>query len=175
MATAQATEAVSGRKVLKGAGAGPVPAEEKAPLAQRLLGKTGVKGPVLGLGTAPAGHRSEKEAVAFFHRCIDSGVAHLDTGSEYAGYGKAQVYLGHVLKDRRKEVFIATKCWEPDGEKALQVLKQNLAELQIDRADLAGPTRHRFSIMPSPRRISSRKPASRAAAKRFLAMLSLDG
>jgi hypothetical protein len=38
-----------------------------------------------------------------------------------------------------------------------------------------GPTRHRFSKIPSPRRISSRKLGSRAAAKRFLAMLSLDG
>jgi len=53
-------------------------------------------------------------------------------------------------------------------------------QIERDFADVqyrayAGPTRHRFSIMPSPRRISSRKPASRAAAKRFLAMLSLDG
>ena len=39
----------------------------------------------------------------------------------------------------------------------------------------AGPTRHAFSKMPSPRRISSRKLGSKAAAKRFLAMLSLAG
>jgi eukaryotic-like serine/threonine-protein kinase len=38
-----------------------------------------------------------------------------------------------------------------------------------------GPTRHRFSKIPSPCRISSRKLGSRAAAKRFRAMLSLDG
>ena len=38
-----------------------------------------------------------------------------------------------------------------------------------------GPTRHRFSRIPSPCRISSRKPGSSAAAKRFRAMLSLDG
>jgi hypothetical protein len=39
----------------------------------------------------------------------------------------------------------------------------------------SGATRHRFSSIPSPRRISSRKLGSRAAAKRFLAMLSLEG
>lgn len=39
----------------------------------------------------------------------------------------------------------------------------------------AGPTHHRFSMMPSPRRISSRKSGSRAAANCFLAMLSLAG
>ena len=39
----------------------------------------------------------------------------------------------------------------------------------------AGPTHHRFSMIPSPRRISSRNSGSRAAAKRFLAMLNLAG
>src|SRR5262245_16261820 len=38
-----------------------------------------------------------------------------------------------------------------------------------------GPTRHRFSKTPSPRRISSRKSGASAAANRFLAMLSLAG
>lgn len=37
----------------------------------------------------------------------------------------------------------------------------------------SGPTHHRFSKTPSPRRISSRKAGSSAAANRFLAMLSL--
>jgi uncharacterized protein len=116
--------------------AGSLTAAEKTPLPQKQLGKTGVKVPILGLGTAPAGHRPEKEAVAFYHRCIDSGLTYLDTAPEFAGYGKAQAYLGHVLKERRKEVFLVTKCWEPDGEKALALLKKNLAELQTDHADL---------------------------------------
>jgi aryl-alcohol dehydrogenase-like predicted oxidoreductase len=111
-------------------------AEDKAPLPQRPLGRTGVRVPALGLGTAPAGHRTEKEAVAFFHHCIDAGVTYLDTAPEFTGYGKAQTYLGHVLKERRKEVFLVTKCNEPDGEKALALLKKNLAELQTDHADL---------------------------------------
>jgi aryl-alcohol dehydrogenase-like predicted oxidoreductase len=111
-------------------------AEEKSALPQRVLGRTGVKVPVLGLGTAPAGHRPEKEAVAFFHQCIDSGVTHLDTGPQSGGYGNAQVYLGQVLKERRQEVFIAARCCEPDGEEALKQLKRSLADLQIDQADL---------------------------------------
>jgi aryl-alcohol dehydrogenase-like predicted oxidoreductase len=111
-------------------------AEEKTPLPQRTLGRTKVQVPALGLGTAPAGHRPEKEAVAFFHQCIDAGVTYLDTAPEFTGYGKAQSHLGHVLKGRRKEVFLVTKCAEPDGEKALALLKKNLAELQTDHADL---------------------------------------
>ncbi len=135
---------VSRRVFLKTAGAGAALAvagpklwaDDKEKLPQRVLGKTGVKVPVIGLGTAPAGFREEKDAVPFYHRCIDAGVTYLDTAPEFAGYGKAQVYLGQVLKDRRKEVFLVTKCHEPDGEKALALLKKNLQELQIEQADL---------------------------------------
>jgi aryl-alcohol dehydrogenase-like predicted oxidoreductase len=135
---------VSRREFLKHFGAGAAlalagasaPAAEKSSLRQKVLGRTKVKVPVLGLGTAPAGFRPEKEAVAFFHQCIDSGLTYLDTAPEFAGYGKAQVYLGQVLKERRKEVFLVTKCFEPNGDKALRLLKKNLAELRVERADL---------------------------------------
>jgi aryl-alcohol dehydrogenase-like predicted oxidoreductase len=134
-------DGVSRRQVLQAAGAAALAATglsaaEPAPLPQRALGRAGVKVPLLGLGTAPAGYRTEKEAVPFYHRCIDAGVVYLDTAPELAGYGKAQVYLGQVLKERRKEVFLVTKCHEPDGEKALALLKKSLAELQTDHADL---------------------------------------
>lgn len=109
---------------------------ETSPLPRRVLGRTGVEVPVLGLGTAPCGHRPEKEAVAFFERCIDAGLTHLDTGPARGGFGNAQVYLGPVVRERRQELFIATRCCEPDGETALRQLKQNLADLQIERADL---------------------------------------
>jgi aryl-alcohol dehydrogenase-like predicted oxidoreductase len=116
-----------------GEGAG---ADERTPLPKKTLGQTGVKVPIIGLGTAPAGFRKEKEAIAFYNQCIDSGITYLDTAPESGGYGKAQKYLGEVLKTRRKEVFVITKCHEPDGETALKVLKQNLEELQIEQADL---------------------------------------
>jgi aryl-alcohol dehydrogenase-like predicted oxidoreductase len=106
------------------------------PLPQRELGKTGVKVPIIGLGTAPAGHRDRKEAAAFFGECLDAGVTYLDTAPELGGYGIAQRALGDVLKTRRKEAFLVTKCYEPDGEKALALLKKNLQELQTDRADV---------------------------------------
>jgi len=92
--------------------------------------------PVLGLGTAPAGHRPERDAVAFFRRCIDSGVTHLDTGPLVGGYGNAQVYLGRALAGRRDGLFLATRCSEPDGEAALRQLKQSLADLGTDQVDL---------------------------------------
>lgn len=107
-----------------------------ASLPRRLLGRTGVSVPVLGLGTAPAGHRPEPEAIAFFRQCLDAGVTHIDTGPERGGFGNAQAYLGRLLKERRAEVFVATRCCESDGEAALAQLKHNLRELQIEQADL---------------------------------------
>ena len=118
-------------------------ADRKAALPQKVLGRTGVKVPAIGLGTAPAGYRKEKEAVAFYNQCIDSGITYLDTAPEFTGYGKAQVYLGQVLKDRRKEVFVVTKCHEPNGDKALALLKKSLGgdflSGGVARADTCGP------------------------------------
>jgi aryl-alcohol dehydrogenase-like predicted oxidoreductase len=142
MSDRQANQDISRRGFLKIAGAGaalalaPEADAATTPLPQRVLGRTRVKVPLVGLGTAPAGFRAEKEAVAFYHRCIDAGVTYIDTAPEFAGYGKAQVYLGQVLKKRRKEVFLVTKCHEPDGEKALKLLRKNLKELQVEQADL---------------------------------------
>jgi aryl-alcohol dehydrogenase-like predicted oxidoreductase len=121
----------------------PVSAAGKAKLPQRVLGKTGVKVPILGLGTVNVGNLPErKKAAALINKAIDLGVTYIDTAPArtsiafFTGYGKAQAYLKGVLKERRKEVFLATKCLETDGEKALALLKKNLAELGIERADL---------------------------------------
>jgi aryl-alcohol dehydrogenase-like predicted oxidoreductase len=138
------TSDLSRRDFLKTAGAGAAlalaageaAAKDEAKLPQKVLGRTKVKVPLIGLGTAPAGYRKQKEAVAFYNQCIDSGVTYLDTAPKFAGYGDAQVYLGHVLKERRKEVFLVTKCYEPNGEKALKLLKKSLTELRVEQADL---------------------------------------
>lgn len=111
--------------------------DTNAKLPQRPLGKTGVSVPILGLGTVSVGAMTdEKEALAFINKCIDSGVTYIDTAPGRSGYGRAHAYLKTILKDRRKEVFLATKCLEPNGEKALPFLKRNLEELGIEQVDL---------------------------------------
>src|SRR5690606_6882486 len=70
-----------------------------AKLPTRTLGNTGVVVPVLGLGTAPAGHRPQKEASAFYAAALDKGVTYLDTAPDFTGYGIAQKALGDVLSD----------------------------------------------------------------------------
>ncbi|MCS6859723.1 MAG: aldo/keto reductase [Abditibacteriales bacterium] len=110
-------------------------AAEKVP--QRVLGKTGVRVPILGFGTAPTGtRRTRQEAIALYNEAIDLGVNYMDTAPEHMGYGKAQEQLGYVLRERRKEVFLVTKCFEPKADDALRLLEQNLKLLQTDYADL---------------------------------------
>jgi uncharacterized protein len=138
--------------------------KDKAKLPTKPLGQTGVKVPIVALGTGPVGFRKEKEAVTFLNACIDAGLTYLDTAPELGGYGKAQLFLGKVLKERRKEVFVVTKCYEPDGEKALKLLKKNLEELQIDQADLV----HAHSIgsdLMDPKKIYAKNGVCKALEK----------
>ncbi len=99
-------------------------AEETAPFPTRTLGRTGVPVPILGYGTAPTGvKRTLKDAVQLLNLAIDLGVTYLDTAPEFGGYGKAQVQLGQVVPDRRKEVFLVTKLWEPKADDAVRLLE----------------------------------------------------
>ena len=113
-------------------------------LPQRVLGKTGVKVPILGMGTVAVGNlTNEKEALRLLNKAIDLGVTYIDTAPPrtrialLTGYAKAQQYLKIILKERRKEVFIVTKCLENDGTKTIDLLKKNLDELGVDQVDLA--------------------------------------
>lgn len=126
----------AGTAMVMAAGNLPLMADEQQGLPKREFGKTGVKVPIVAVGTAPAGHRPRKEAAEFYSACLDAGATYMDTAPDFAGYGVAQAALGDVLKTRRDEAFVVTKCWEPDGEKALKLLRSNLRELQTDHADL---------------------------------------
>jgi aryl-alcohol dehydrogenase-like predicted oxidoreductase len=113
-------------------------------LPQRVLGKTGVKVPILGMGTVAVGNlQNEKDALRLLNKAIDLGVTYIDTAPPrtrialLTGYAKAQQYLKIVLKERRKEVFIVTKCLETDGTKTIDLLKKNMDELGVEQVDLA--------------------------------------
>lgn len=119
-------------------------ADDKSKLPQRTLGKTGVSVPILGLGTVALGSiQDEKTAAELLNRAIDLGVTYIDTApaatriASNTGYGRAQRHLNGVLRERRKEVFIVTKCLETDGDKTIDLLKKNLDELGVQQVDLA--------------------------------------
>ena len=114
-----------------------------AKLPQRTLGRTGVRVPILGLGTVSLGNlNDEKQATQLLNRAIDLGVTFIDTApgstrqAVITGYGRAQRYLNGILRERRKEVFLVTKCLETDGARTIPLLRSNLKELGVEQVDL---------------------------------------
>jgi predicted aldo/keto reductase-like oxidoreductase len=106
-------------------------------LPQRLLGRTGATVPILGLGTARLTKaRDEGAAAELVNEAIDLGVTYIDTGSEAGGYGRSQAVIGEVMRLRRRQVFLATKIFEPDAAAGRAMLERALRELETDQVDL---------------------------------------
>jgi len=101
---------------------------------ERFLGKTGVRVPLVGYGTAPLGKEqvSLDQAVRCLNHAIDAGITYLDTSPDYGSEPK----LGEVMKSRRDEVFLATKVNKRSRQGALDELKESLRKLQTDHVDL---------------------------------------
>ena len=78
----------------------------------RPLGKTSLQLPVLGLGCMGMsefyGETDDAESIQVIHRALARGCNHLDTADIY-GIGRNEELVGKAIKDRRDEVFLATK------------------------------------------------------------------
>jgi predicted aldo/keto reductase-like oxidoreductase len=109
-------------------------APKNATLPTRVLGKTGERVPILGLGTGPGGMgMPNNEAIELYHQAIDLGVTYIDTAPSYE---RAHEQLGEVLCERRDEVFIVTKTLTAEGDRALEILEQSLKTLRVENVDL---------------------------------------
>jgi len=119
-------------------------------LEVRQLGNTGVDVAALGLGCMGLvgwyGERDDDEARATVHRAIDLGISHLDTAAVYQD-GDNERFVGECIRDRRDEVFLATKCGlSHDDSGRLRVdnrpetvrrsCDESLARLEVERIDL---------------------------------------
>ncbi len=88
----------------------------------RTLGGSGLKVPVLTLGTATFGGGSEflrkwgasdvREAEALVSICLEAGCNMFDTADGYSA-GLSEEILGQAIKGRRDKVLIATKTGMP--------------------------------------------------------------
>jgi predicted aldo/keto reductase-like oxidoreductase len=78
--------------------------EDEKNLAYRVLGKTGIKLPVITMGVMNTDNLNLVKAA------LDAGMFHLDTGQTYQR-GKQEAMVGEVLKERSRDSFIiATKA-----------------------------------------------------------------
>lgn len=91
-------------------------------MQKRYLGTGGPEVSAIGLGCMGMsefyGSTDEQESIATIHHALDRGVCFLDTADMY-GSGRNEELVGRAIKDRRDDVFLATKFGNvrgPNGE-----------------------------------------------------------
>ncbi|MGH7811588.1 MAG: aldo/keto reductase, partial [Candidatus Binatia bacterium] len=116
----------------------------------RMLGKTGLRVSVIGLGTmVHAGHfgpMKDSESLGAIETAHELGVNFIDTSDAY-GAGYSETLLGNAFKGKRDKVILATKggnvmtgpnrgkrIFEPDY--ISRVMNESLERLQTDYIDL---------------------------------------
>ncbi len=113
--------------------------EAKTKLPQRVLGRTGVKVPIIafGCGSRFLMYKEEDEALKILNRVIDLGITYLDTAMDY-GNGLSEMRVGKVMATRRKEVWLATKVSQNARtyDTAMRAVEQSLKRLQTDHVAL---------------------------------------
>jgi predicted aldo/keto reductase-like oxidoreductase len=110
---------------------------KKAVLPSRILGRTGAHVSILafGCGSRFLAYHEDDKAIEALNHALDLGVTYVDTAYAY-GNGVSETRVGTVMSTRRKEVFLATKMQERDGEKVKRIIEGSLKRLQTDQVDL---------------------------------------
>jgi len=104
-------------------------------MPKRQLGKTNLMVTSFGLGGQGLLEIENKgEAAAdMINKALDLGVTYFDTA---AMYGPSRKYLGRVLRNKRKDVVIASKVDERSYEKAKKQLNETFGLLKTDYIDI---------------------------------------
>ncbi len=105
-----------------------------AEIRKRRLGRTNVMVTEIGLGGIPLMRVEDfDEAAELINYALDQGINYIDTARAYKD---SEEKFGQVLKDRRDEVFVATKTHAYDYDTAWEYLETSLKNLQTDYIDL---------------------------------------
>jgi aryl-alcohol dehydrogenase-like predicted oxidoreductase len=103
----------------------------------RPFGKTGESLPILSFGAQRIVDEegcSEEQAVEILNTALDRGIRYFDTAWIYSN-GQSEQRVGLVAKDRRDEMWIATKTWDMTRDGARRQLEESLTRLQTDHVD----------------------------------------
>ncbi|ELS04129.1 putative oxidoreductase, aryl-alcohol dehydrogenase like protein [Xenococcus sp. PCC 7305] len=105
-------------------------------MPERPLGNTKISLPIFGLGGAGQTPLSkagqEKEAIALVERALALGVRYYDTAADY---GPSEEYMGKILPEYRKEIFLNSKTAARDRDGAWRNLERSLKRLNTDYLD----------------------------------------
>ncbi len=104
-------------------------------LEMRLLGKTGMKVSVLGIGTAPLGapNVTQTEVDRVIAAAADHGINYLDTAPIYR---QAERRLGPALKGKRDKFVLVTKVEATSSQDAMWQVRESLQKCRTDYFDL---------------------------------------
>lgn len=108
-------------------------------LERRKLGKTGVSVTILGLGgegmlkTVGFENNPYVNPYQLINESIDLGLNFFDSARSYKG---SEAYYGGALKERRKDILLATKSTARKKDRALLDLDESLKNLKTDYVDV---------------------------------------
>jgi uncharacterized protein len=108
-------------------------------LPKRVLGKTGVEVPILGLGAdgMVTDTTDPDKLLGYLEEVLDSGVTFFDTAYIYGKDGQSEKNLGLLMgTKRRKEAFLATKTSSRTYDGAMRQVGESLKRLRTDYLDL---------------------------------------
>jgi aryl-alcohol dehydrogenase-like predicted oxidoreductase len=105
------------------------------PIPKRRLGRTGVEVSILGLGGEGVLRTvgREQEADTLINLAIDLGINYMESARAYSD---SEVYYGLALRERRQQVFLASKSHARDKKGAAAHLEQSLRNMKTDYLDL---------------------------------------
>ena len=103
-------------------------------MKERLLGNTGMKVSVIGLGGIPIQRVSEEDAINIILECKKQGINFIDTAR---GYTVSEEYIGKGFKAAGRENFyVATKAMSYDYDSMKSSVEESLNTMEIDYIDL---------------------------------------
>ena len=116
-------------------------------MQERNLGKTGLRVSLVGLGCNNFGGRIDLEAThKVVHKALDCGITLFDTADAYGERGGSETLLGEVLRERRKDIVLATKFGLPMDDSGrlqggsrgyiMRAVEASLKRLKTDWIDL---------------------------------------
>jgi len=106
---------------------------KRKPLPKRILGRTGEKISIIGMGGIVVVNENQESANLIIRNAVEQGVNYFDVAPSY---DNAEETLGIALKPFREQVFLAGKTQERSRRRAEEELNRSLQRLQTDYIDL---------------------------------------